>query len=95
MKIDIKIYNNDEIWKDIEGHDNIYQVSSDGRVRQKSHYQKYIGRVYTNNGSKDIPIKRFCGERLLSHSYKCGKPALVFRDGTWVWIEDLMNKYFK
>lgn len=83
-----------EKWADIKDHNDLYQISSNGRIRKKSYYQKYIGRVYTNNGIKDIPIKRLCGERILSPSYKCGKPALVFEDSTWIWIEDLMRKYF-
>lgn len=95
MKIDIKISNNDEIWKDIEGHDNLYQISSLGRIKKKQYIQKYKTFVHTCNGSFDVPAKRNRGEQILVTQIKCGKPALVFTDQTWVWIEDLMNKYFK
>lgn len=95
MKIDIKISNDDEIWKDIEGHDNLYQISNNGRIKKKSYIQEYTSNPCTLQSNYSVQVKRVCGERMLVPQIRCRKPALVFTDQTWVWIDDLMNKYFK
>ena len=46
-----------EIWKDIEGYEGMYQVSTLGRVKSLDHYAKFI--------NKGTPCKRFHKGKIL------------------------------
>lgn len=51
-----------ELWKDIDGYDGVYQVSNLGRVRSN-------GFMYIQHGPKGIPMKKYAAPKILSQAY--------------------------
>lgn len=46
----------EEIWKDIEGYENLYQVSNMGRVRSLFRYRKILKNKIRNNGYHEVSL---------------------------------------
>lgn len=64
----------EEIWKDIEGYEGLYQVSNFGRAKSCARYVKRF--------SKHVVQKMFIKEKILSFGYTNGYPLIsLSKDG--------------
>lgn len=76
-----------EIWKDIEGYEGYYMVSSDGRL-------KSLGRIVKREKGGDYSV----GEKLISipHDRKGYSKIALSKDGKkeWIWLHRIVARHF-
>lgn len=86
---------NNEIWKDIEGFRDVYEVSNLGRVRSKDHYVKLRGnhqRIQYGRVLKNVPCGRGYNRVALVYDNQKYKMCKVHRLVAKAFIPNAENK---
>lgn len=87
-----------EVWKDISESDDMYQISNKGRIKRKSHIQRFNAVRYVNreNGRKCEKriIERVYNERIINPFFLNGVSCIKFANGKTSQLFDLMRKYY-
>lgn len=58
----------EEVWKDINGYEGLYQISNLGNIRSLTRTIKWMGKNKTENGRMMKPVKSGCGYKYISLS---------------------------